>query len=143
VLAIEAKGTGERAAIWSAGSLQSGYYKIEILYPKHSSNAQCVAVYTKGTLDAGYKPFNKRLDQRVGDNDKTISNTFVRTSTNLTTGGTSNATRYIWVSNNSSATPYTGKLSILISDSGCGSSTVPGGRIVADMIRLTLVSTVK
>jgi len=138
VLSIQAANQGARTATWTATGLQAGYYKIEVLYPKHADNATRIIVLTKATLDSGFKARPKRLNQQIGDGDTSVTRRFVNTSTNVTPYSVSNAASYVWVSNNTTSDPYTGKLAVQLNDNGC-----PAGRICADAIRLTLISTTK
>lgn len=143
VLAASATGSGARTVTWSGTRLSQGYYKIEILYPKHAGNAKGVLVQYKSTMDAGFGAFSRRLNQQVGDGDQIVSNVFTNTSTNVTPYKTSNAASYVWVNKDGTNKENTGSLSVRLSDGGWGTPAAPGGRIVADTVRITIISTVR
>jgi hypothetical protein len=131
-----ASGKGTRSATWSISGITPGYYKIEILYPMKSDNASCVQVLTKSTLDQIYIARPTKLDQTRGTGISKSSTVFTNTKTNMTPFNSTNANSYIWVEK--STTSKTGSLSVQIRDAGCSS-----GRMVADTVVLSLISTTK
>jgi hypothetical protein len=147
VLAIPCTGTGTRTATFFASGLQSGYYKVELFYPKHVGNAKKIRWQHKATQDAAFQSSPRTINQQIGiptdsldaSQINVVPNSFQSAYQNLTPFNTSNAASYIWVDGNN----LTGKLWIRLTDAGCGTPSAPGGRMVADGVRLTLISPIK
>jgi arylsulfatase A len=135
VEAIPAARLGKRTVTWETTGLQSGYYRVDVLYPKHSGNSPCVHVGIKATLATTFTPSATRLNQRIGDGKPVITNQLEAASTNVTPFMGTNSSSYIWVANDVSGVVNTGRLAIQLTDSGCGT-----GRMVADAVKLTLIS---
>jgi hypothetical protein len=131
-----AANTGTRTATWNLTGLTPGYYRVEILYPRKSDNANCVLVQTKSTTDTIFVSRPARLNQQLGTGITTQTSVFSNTKTNVTPFNGTNPGSYIWVAKATTGT--TGSLSVRLSDAGC-----PSGRIVADTVLLTFISNVK
>jgi len=132
------KGGGNVSATYMVTGLTQGYYRVDVYYDAMPGNAKSVSVSYKTASNTGFQLLPTKIDETTGTPDvpgaKPVAGV-LPVWTTATPFKTNNASSYIWVPTVSGNTP----LSIMISDSGDSS----GRLIVADAIRLTLVSTTK
>ncbi len=134
LLAIEAHGRGTETAKWVATGLTQGYYSVSVYYQSNASNATDATVSYKTSANSNFVTLATKLNETTGTPDTTGTKPvdgWLPVHTLVTPYKTSNAASYIWV-------PQGSSVAIMLSDAGCSS-----GRIIADTIMLTLISTTK
>lgn len=144
-MAIPAGGKGERTATWTATGLKRGYWRLEILYYQHPSNAKGLKIYFKRTTEKDFVRFGTQILNQTSEAKwgvtvgPTIGKTgYVAVTKDLTLNTTRTGTGSEFWIETTNKTQDNGSLSIRISDDGCNE-----GQMIADTIRLTLVSDVK
>jgi len=132
-----AQGGGSETATFNVTGLTQGYYKVDVYYDAMPGNSKAVSVSYKTASNTSFQLLPTKIDETTGTPDvpgaKPV-NGVLPVWTTATPFHNTNSGSYIWVPTVSGNTP----LSIMISDSGDKS-----GLMVADAIRLTLVSTTK